>query len=376
MKFCIQCGSELPEEAKFCRNCGATVDSPDSGMASDTHYNAATGDVETVALDAEGEFVGADWSDAQSKKSVFVKDSEASAQGQQPVQPQQPMPQPPMQQQPQQQWPQQPQQPMQQPQQQWPQQPQQQWQQPQQQWPTEEKRSIFGNKGLWAVLGLIPLALVAAFLFKGNATDKADVPNTPNTVQEETFEQILQDKQEQLVQDDQQGDVSQYGDMDSQEVTIAKFTFTLPDEYKVEDRMIVEDNEAVLIVPKGAADHTNRLILRYYQDELEGINGITNEEIGDMLTRIMDANAGVIARNVTTEKPYKVQYDDNADGTYFPHCYSYMNFTNGNGARSWVYGEATLIKRSILCGVAVATDEAELRALTDIYMEVVQAANN
>ena len=349
MKFCIQCGSEIPEEAKFCRNCGAKVDSAESGMASDAHYNAATGDVETVAPDAEGEFVGIGWSDAKSKKSVFVKDSDASAHGQQPVQPQQP--QQPMQQQPQKPMP----------------------QQPQQQWSTEEKRSIFSNKGLWAVLALIPLAIVAAFLFKGRATDKTDAPNT---VQEETFEQILQDKQEQPVQNDQQGDVSQYGDMDSQEVTIGKITFTLPDEYMVEDRMVVEDNEAILIIPKGAADRTNRLVLRLYQDELEGINGITNEEIGDMLTRIVDANAGVIAKNVTTEKPYKVFYDDNADGTYFPHCYSYLNWTNDNGARSWVYGEATLIKRSILCGVAVTTEEAELMALTDIYMEVVQAANN
>lgn len=402
MKFCINCGAQLADEAKFCVNCGAQLNTPASGGTPDEVKGIETDDLddalitsefETKAPDDEGEFTGVSWSDSKSKKRAFVKDSELPQQPQQPIQTQQPQqpiqtqqPQQPIQQQQpqqpiqqQQQW-----QPQQQPQQQqWqqPQQPQQQWQQqppqqpwPQQQWPTqnEEKRGLFSNKWLVALLALIPIAIVAALLFKGG--DSEIEPGDYKMDEQETTEQVQQSNHSQQSVDGQPNEQHAQG----ANFTLDKITSMIAqeyDEYVVDDRMTVEGSEACLIIPKGATDRSNRLVLRLYADELKGINGITNEEIGDLLSKILDANAGVIAKNVKTEKPYKVHYDENADGSYLPHCYTYMNWKDGKGARSWSYGEATLIDRSVLCGVAVATDEAELRALSDIYMEVVQVFN-
>ena len=50
MKFCMQCGAELSEEAKFCRSCGAKVGS------SETHGTFK-------APDTEGEFVLTSWNE-------------------------------------------------------------------------------------------------------------------------------------------------------------------------------------------------------------------------------------------------------------------------------------------------------------------------
>lgn len=384
MKFCINCGAQLADEAKFCVNCGAQLNTPASGVTPDEVKSIETDDLddapitsefETKAPDDEGEFTGVSWSDSKSKKRAFVKDSELPQQPQQQQQPiQTQQPQQPIQQQQQWQSQQQPQQQQwQQPQQQWQQQPQQQpW--PQQQWPTqnEEKRGLFSNKWLVALLALIPIAIVAALLFKGGENESE--PGDYKMDQQETTEQVQQSNQSQQSVDGQPNEQHAQG----ASFTLDKITSMITqeyDEYVVDDRMTVEGSEACLIIPKGATDRSNRLVLRLYADELKDINGITNEEIGDLLSKILDANAGVIAKNVKTEKPYKLHYDENADGSYLPHCYTYMNWKDGKGARSWSYGEATLIDRSVLCGVAVATDEAELRALSDIYMEVVQVFN-
>ena len=400
MKFCINCGAQLADEAKFCVNCGAQLNAPASGgnpddgkgLEPDAPDDVITSELETKAPDDEGEFTGVSWSEPKSKKRAFVKDSELPQQPQQPIQAQQPQqpiqaqqPQQPIQAQqpqqqpmpPQQQWQQQPQQQPMPPQQQWQQPQQQQWQQqPQQQWPQqqrptedEEKRGPFSNKWLIALLALIPIAIGAALLFKGGGSESE--PGDYKTGEPETTEQIQQSNHSQESEESQPNEQQAQG----ASLTLDKITSMIAqeyDEYVVDDRMTVEGSEACIIIPKGASDRSNRLVLRLYADELKGINGITNEEIGDLLSKIVDANAGVIAKNVKTEKPYKVHYDDNADGSYLPHCYTYINWKDGKGIRSWSYGEATLIDRSVLSGVAVATDEAELRALCDIYMEVVQ----
>lgn len=50
MKFCMQCGAELPEGANFCRSCGAKVYTAEQLSS-------------TKAPDSEGEFVLATWSE-------------------------------------------------------------------------------------------------------------------------------------------------------------------------------------------------------------------------------------------------------------------------------------------------------------------------
>ena len=165
-----------------------------------------------------------------------------------------------------------------------------------------------------------------------------------------------------------------------QKVTVGKVSFYLAPDYKVEGRMSLSDGEACLIVPKGDLKDKNRLILKINSEELKNVNGLTDEEIKQTLFKYVNRNAGVFADKKKSgyklDQKYKVQYNKNADGTYFPHCYSYLNWTDNKGVHYLSYTEAALVKRTIVCGSAVATDEGELRALTEIYSDVVAGADN
>ena len=75
-----------------------------------------------------------------------------------------------------------------------------------------------------------------------------------------------------------------------------------------------------------------------------------------------------------TEEP-KIYFDDNSDGYYHQHAYSYGKGKDSQGRNVQVYSEATLVnKKMITAGVAVAANKDELNALTDIYVDVVNAA--
>lgn len=165
----------------------------------------------------------------------------------------------------------------------------------------------------------------------------------------------------------------------AQKVTIGNVSFYLAPDYKVEGKMSLSDGDACLIVPKGIRKGKDRLILKINSKELQHVNGLTDEEIKQILFSFVDRNAGVFADKKKSgyklDQKYQVRFNNNADGTYFPHCYSYLNFTDKEGVHYFSYTEAALVKRTIVCGSAVATDEGELRALTEIYSDVVQAAN-
>ena len=353
MKTCNECGAPLSDDAQFCLSCGADVVTPETDNAPNPEENTVQG------------------------------------QPQQPMQQQQPVQQhPPMRQQsaPQQPAPQQPKPQLQQqpPMRQQPvQQPMPQYQQPMQQptmYPQPEQNRGTSNKTLLYVL--IPLVVVGAavaILFAtGVFSSKKDAAKSEQTEVAAQVEQStqVQDQEQPSEEENQPAEQSNEGD---QNVTLCGITFPLAEDYEVQDRTTLKDSEACIIVPKGASDRANRLILRIYPSMLEGVDGITNEEIGDLLHGIVDANAGVFANKEKSgfklDRAYKIHYDDNANGSYFPHCYTYLNWTDREGKYSRSYTEATLVKRIVVSGSAIATDQGELNALTDIYSEVVQAAN-
>ena len=353
MKTCNECGAPLSDDAQFCLSCGADVVTPETDNAPNPEENTVQG------------------------------------QPQQPMQQQQPVQQhPPMRQQsaPQQPAPQQPKPQLQQqpPMRQQPvQQPMPQYQQPMQQptmYPQPEQNRGTSNKTLLYVL--IPLVVVGAavaILFAtGVFSGKKDAAKSEQTEVAAQVEQStqVQDQEQPSEEENQPAEQSNEGD---QNVTLCGITFPLAEDYEVQDRTTLKDSEACIIVPKGASDRANRLILRIYPSMLEGVDGITNEEIGDLLHGIVDANAGVFANKEKSgfklDRAYKIHYDDNANGSYFPHCYTYLNWTDREGKYSRSYTEATLVKRIVVSGSAIATDQGELNALTDIYSEVVQAAN-
>lgn len=348
MKTCNECGAPLSDDAQFCLSCGADVIPPETDN-NPMQENTVQGQPQQPV-----------------QQQPPMRQQQAPIQ-QQPVQ--QPTPQmqqhPPMRQQPA------------------PQQPMPQYQQPMQQptmYPQPEQNLGTSNKTLLYVL--IPLVVVGAavaILFAtGVFSGKKDAAKSEQTEVAAQVEQStqIQDQEQPSEEENQPTEQSNQGD---QNVTLCGITFPLAEDYEVIDRNTLKDGEACLIVPKGAADRSNRLIIRIYPHELEGVNGITSEEIGDLLSRIVDANAGVFANKEKSgfklDRPYKIHYDDNANGSYFPHCYTYLNWTDREGKYSRSYTEATLVKRIVVSGSAIATDQGELNALTDIYSEVVQAAN-
>lgn len=354
MKTCNECGAPLSDDAQFCLSCGADVVTPETDNAPNPEENTV------------------------------------------PTQPQQPVQQQPVQQQPMQQ-PVQPQ-PVQHqpamypqaapqqaaPQQPAPQQPMPQYQQPMQQQPTmypqpEQNRGTSNKTLLYVLIPLLVVGATVAILFAtGVFSGKKDAAKSEQTEVAAQVEQStqVQDQEQPSEEENQPAEQSNEGD---QNVTLCGITFPLAEDYEVIDRKKLNDSEACLIVPKGAADRSNRLVLRIYPNMLDGVDGITNEEIGDLLHGIVDANAGVFANKEKSgfklDRAYKIHYDDNANGSYFPHCYTYLNWTDREGKYSRSYTEATLVKRIVVSGSAIATDEGELHALTDIYSEVVQAAN-
>ncbi len=166
----------------------------------------------------------------------------------------------------------------------------------------------------------------------------------------------------------------------SQRVTVGKVTFQLAPDYSVKARSTLKNGETCLITPKTDANGVNnRLILKIHPNALTGINGMTSEEVGDMLRKAVDDLAGVMANEKKSgfklDRKYKIHYDDNANNSYHPYCYSYLSWTDRQGKRSYSYTEAALVKGKIVSGSAIATDEAELAALQDIFMEVVAGAD-
>ena len=163
-----------------------------------------------------------------------------------------------------------------------------------------------------------------------------------------------------------------------QKITVGSVSFYLAPDYEDHSRFPRSDgSEACTIVPKNRKDNT-RLILRINPEELRNVNGLTDEEIKQILFRYVNDHAGAFAKEKNgykLESKYQVRYNKNADGSYFPHCYSYLNWRESDGKHYLSYTEAALVNRTIVCGTAIATDKGELKALTEIYSDVVQAAN-
>ena len=164
-----------------------------------------------------------------------------------------------------------------------------------------------------------------------------------------------------------------------QRITVGSVSFYLAPDYKEKSRMPRSDgSESCMIIPKNSKDNT-RLILRINPEALRNVNGLTDEEIKQILFRYVNEHVSVFANKkksgYTIDQKYQVRYNRNADGSYFPHCYSYLNWRESDGKHYLSYTEAALVNRTIVCGTAIARDKGELKALTEIYSDVVGAAN-
>lgn len=240
------------------------------------------------------------------------------------------------------------------------------------------------------------LAGVAIKMFDGNGGE--------NPVSNEKIEQVTQKLEEMLSTTDlsqftKAGKLLVNGDVESesdqpqeesrdiseserepQKVTVGGVSFVLSREYEIVAREELKDHaEACMIAPTWKpSEEGHRLILKIHPNVLQDVNGMTNEELGNMLYSYVDALAGVLSRKdgITLDKKYQVNFDDNADGSYHPHSYCYLNWTEANGLHVYSYTEATLVNGYIVSGSAISPDDAEVKALSDILWEAVAGAGN
>ena len=235
------------------------------------------------------------------------------------------------------------------------------------------------------------LAGVAIKVFDGSG----DANPVINAVKEQVsakMEQMLLGKKSQLsVVNDAKSDENADGNGQKEEmmsesekgpdmVTIGGITFPMSSGYEIVARESLKNNaEACMITTTWKPrEEGHRLILKIDPNAMQGINGMTDEEVGDMLYDYVNALAGVLVKKegITLENQYKVNFDNNADGSYHPHCYCYMNWKEADGLQMFSYTEAALVNGKIVSGCAISPDEDEMNALSDVYREAVAGATD
>lgn len=197
----------------------------------------------------------------------------------------------------------------------------------------------------------------------GEETQGEETESEPGSAPEES---------EDFLQSESQRDVNT--------VTVGGVTFPMSREYEIVARQQLGNNaEACMIAPTWKpSEEGHRLILKIHPNVLQNVNGMTDEEVGNMLYNYVNALAGVLARKpgITLDREYKVHFDNNADGSYHPHSYSYLNWKESNGLHVYSYTEAALVNGYIVSGSAISPDDAEVKALSDILWEAVAGAGN
>lgn len=118
----------------------------------------------------------------------------------------------------------------------------------------------------------------------------------------------------------------------------------------------------------------DQLYLEVQKEGLSNVRNLSSDQVGDLLaTRVEFLNT--VMPGVRMNGEPKIYYDDNSDGYYHPHAYSYGKGKDAQGRNVDIYTEATLInKNTITAGCVIAADKKEFEALTDIYVDAVNAA--
>lgn len=337
MRFCTHCGAQVPDNSKFCTACGTPIDGPDEAtvVISDPEEEVVE------ASDVEGEFTAASWSPEPAAQPV--KQPQPQAQVRPQPQPQvQPQPVRPVQ-------------------------------------PVIKETSQPKKKGFFSyvwlfikVLIIAILAVMVAVFLRGVYIDYTSSAEEPQvTVEDDGFQSLADLPATERAEYEKallERTDKKSAEKKSAKVKVGTVNFLLAGDYKIASREHMQNAEACIIVPKNATNQDNRLKVVIIAGEPEDNTGLTSEEIGYILKN----NLRDLVEELTDGR-YDVHYEDNADGKYFPHCYTFLNLKKSN-KRIYTYTESTLVSGNVLTGCAVATDEAELAALMDIYSAVVTGA--
>lgn len=154
--------------------------------------------------------------------------------------------------------------------------------------------------------------------------------------------------------------------------SVGGVSFDLAPGYKAKARENLGGGQSVEI--SSNANPNDRLYLEVQKEGLSNVRNLNSNQVGDLLSvRVEYLNT--VMPGIRFETEPKIYYDNNSDGYYHPHCYAYGKGKDGSGRSVRTYTEATLInKNTITAGFAVAADEGEFNALTEIYSDAVNAA--
>ncbi len=323
MRFCTHCGAQVPDNSKFCTACGTPIDAPDEAtvVISDPEEEVVE------ASDVEGEFTAASWSPEPAAQPVKQPQP-------QPVRPVQPVIKETSQ---------------------------------------PKKKGFFSYVWLFIkVLIIAILAVMVAVFLRGVYIDYTSSAEEPQvTVEDDGFQSLDELTDSERAEYEKallERTDKKTAEKKAAKVKVGPVEFLLAGDYKIASREHMQNAEACIIVPKNATNQDNRLKVVIIAGEPEDNTGLTSEEIGYILKN----NLRDLVEELTDGR-YDVHYEDNADGKYFPHCYTFLNLKKSN-KRIYTYTESTLVSGNVLTGCAVATDEAELAALMDIYSAVVTGA--
>ena len=155
-----------------------------------------------------------------------------------------------------------------------------------------------------------------------------------------------------------------------EQVSVGGITFYLADGYSIRGRSLLDDGETLRIAPDPNPDNL-RLVLKVLPNALEGIDGLTSEEVSDMLTGAVNKFAWVIANTeysgYTLDKAYRITFEDDAN---CPIAYSDLSGKDQNGDRFLLHAEAALTDGYIISCCAIANNKGNLDELVDIYREL------
>ena len=323
MRFCTHCGAQVPDNSKFCTACGTPIDAPDEAtvVISDPEEEVVE------ASDVEGEFTAASWSPEPAAQPVKQPQP-------QPVRPVQPVIKETSQ---------------------------------------PKKKGFFSYVWLFIKVLIIAILVVMVAVFLRGVyigyTSSAEEPQV--TVEDDGFHSLADLSATERTEYEKallERTDKKPAEKKSAKVKVGPVKFLLAGDYKIASREHMQNAEACIIVPKNATNQDNRLKVVIIAGEPEDNTGLTSEEIGYILKN----NLRDLVEELTDGR-YDVHYEDNADGKYFPHCYTFLNLKKSN-KRIYTYTESTLVSGNVLTGCAVATDEAELAALMEIYSAVVTGA--
>lgn len=154
--------------------------------------------------------------------------------------------------------------------------------------------------------------------------------------------------------------------------SVGGVSFALAPDYSVRRENNLGGGESIRISSKS--NPNDFLYAEVQKEGLSNLRNLSSDQVADLLAvRVQYLNT--VMPGVRMSEEPKIYFDDNSDGYYHQHAYSYGKGKDSQGRNVQVYCEATSVnKKMITAGYAVAADQGELNALTDIYADVVNAA--